>query len=410
MDESKVKARRLASDAILQLGTTNTNVLAHLNQLLKEFDDCDNEEVGVMVLMKIMATVAQETQQKNQQQPHSPTTSTSDSTYASNNLNTPPLLEDDDATKRVRETRRMLQDDDEVFQFVKGLVADLLRKNYVVIPRVLGLEAARELAQEVKNAHAAGKLKSGELAGGRTGKNTKYVLTAVRGDKIGWFDDDPCHDTSQRDEVEINEPDSDDESDFEEEQEEDENNEKVQNCWNGNGLQKFSKKMGTIVQLMASLIPELKHITTRSKAMVTCYPGQGTRYVRHVDNPHKNGRKLTVLYYLNEWKPGDGGEIRMFLKKSGQEKEVIVDIPPLIDTMVVFFSDERVPHEVLPTNVPRFTVTHWFYDEEEKKLAIETLKITDQDDIAIEEERIKQEIEKFEKEHGGTAQIMATNE
>eukprot|EP00056_Hartaetosiga_gracilis_P022664 m.32143 g.32143 ORF g.32143 m.32143 type:complete len:133 (-) comp9764_c0_seq1:8-406(-) len=114
------------------------------------------------------------------------------------------------------------------------------------------------------------------------------------------------------------------------------------------------------------------------------------------------------LSFPHNGKPGDGGELRMFFKKKGEEKETEVDIPPLIDTMVVFFSDERVPHEVLPTKVPRFTITHWFYDEEEKKRAMETLQHETQDDLAIEEERIRQEIDKFEKEHGQTADVTAT--
>ena len=47
--------------------------------------------------------------------------------------------------------------------------------------------------------------------------------------------------------------------------------------------------------------------------MVTWYPGNGARYIKHTDNNCKfgdgnscNGRRLTALTYLNdEWKTGD---------------------------------------------------------------------------------------------------------
>lgn len=111
-------------------------------------------------------------------------------------------------------------------------------------------------------------------------------------------------------------------------------------------------------------------INQRTKAMIACYPGCGTHYVKHVDNPNKDGRCITSIYYLNkDWDvQTQGGLLRMF--PLGQSTKV-ANIEPLFDRMLFFWSDRRNPHEVLPAYAVRFAITVWYFDAEERKNALQ---------------------------------------
>eukprot|EP00039_Didymoeca_costata_P024582 m.10738 g.10738 ORF g.10738 m.10738 type:complete len:576 (-) comp4313_c0_seq1:47-1774(-) len=289
---------------------------------------------------------------------------------------------------RYNHVRKLLEDEPDVKNTVEGLARDLTEKKFCLYPDFLGRAESVKLAVEVKQAWRKGKLKSGKLAGGRSGKNTRYTLEDIRGDKVGWFSGDPCHDDSTG-RLESNLLGDDIEG----------------ACWDGTTLKMLMRKIGTIVQLVASQIPELQGIETRSEAMVTCYPGNGSRYIKHADNPNRNGRKLTVIYYLNHgWKPGDGGELRIY--DEDDLDKTILDVPPVADTLLLFYSDRRVPHEVLPTNVERFAVTHWFYDHEERTEAErEAMGSGMSLDLQIERSRIEHEISKFEEKQNKKAQV-----
>lgn len=92
---------------------------------------------------------------------------------------------------------------------------------------------------------------------------------------------------------------------------------------------------------------ELSNAAFNAKLAVTT---SGSRYPCHIDNPVGNGmdvRKLTAILYLNpDWKDGDGGEIRLFVKDGEEVKKV--DLSPVGGRLLLFWSDE-IPHEVLPT-------------------------------------------------------------
>ncbi|KAL1504996.1 hypothetical protein AB1Y20_008760 [Prymnesium parvum] len=116
--------------------------------------------------------------------------------------------------------------------------------------------------------------------------------------------------------------------------------------------------------------PLLRHAEWRAaELMVSCFAANRSRYVRHTDNVCRagvgrrcNGRRLTVVGYLNDARddPTDGA-LRLYFAGSPTSAPR-VDIEPLQDRLVVFWSDERVPHEVLPTSFMRFAATMWYFD------------------------------------------------
>jgi [Skp1-protein]-hydroxyproline N-acetylglucosaminyltransferase len=103
-------------------------------------------------------------------------------------------------------------------------------------------------------------------------------------------------------------------------------------------------------------------------------PGGGSHFVKHTDTyatTHPDGvktkggedlsRLITCVYYLNDgWQPAHGGELRVFTRGSEFSSAVEWDVPPQLDTLLVFRSHD-VEHEVLPTSHERMAVTIWYY-------------------------------------------------
>jgi len=120
-------------------------------------------------------------------------------------------------------------------------------------------------------------------------------------------------------------------------------------------------------------------INSRTKAMVACYPGEGTHYVKHVDNPNKDGRCITAIYYLNrDWKPEkDGGALKIY---SACVEGVVAQVDPIFDRIIFFWSDRRNPHEVLPAFRERYAITVWYMDEKEKRDYEEKKKLKNRGD------------------------------
>ncbi|XP_051963260.1 prolyl hydroxylase EGLN2-like [Xyrauchen texanus] len=114
-------------------------------------------------------------------------------------------------------------------------------------------------------------------------------------------------------------------------------------------------------------------INGRTKAMVACYPGNGTGYVRHVDNPNGDGRCITCIYYLNkDWDVKvNGGLLQIY----PEGRSDVANIEPLFDRLLIFWSDRRNPHEVKPAFATRYAITVWYFDAKERAEAKEKYRL-----------------------------------
>lgn len=158
--------------------------------------------------------------------------------------------------------------------------------------------------------------REGELVKAGVGKESDYVvLGEVRGDYISW--------------IEENE-------------------------------QEFSHYFDKIRELTLQLNRSL-FLGIRDKEIHLAYYPPGGGYVKHIDNFSSGGnRVLSLITYLNdEWKEGDGGELRIYLDEKRGE---FTDIAPLGGRMVCFLSD-KILHEVLTAERPRMSITGWLLKE-----------------------------------------------
>lgn len=121
--------------------------------------------------------------------------------------------------------------------------------------------------------------------------------------------------------------------------------------------EKRDSEMAPFFGLMDELTQKLKQLCyvsiSGSEFHIAKYPA-GSYYHRHLDQfNERTNRQITVLLYLNEnWQPGDGGELVIY--KDG--KEIMVE--PIAKRLLLFKSDV-IEHEVLTTNVPRYSLTGW---------------------------------------------------
>nr|XP_019951199.1 PREDICTED: egl nine homolog 1 [Paralichthys olivaceus] len=193
-----------------------------------------------------------------------------------------------------------------------------------VVDNFLGAETGLGILDNVKALHKTGRFTDGQLVSQKS-DSTKDI----RGDKITWIEGREA------------------------------------------GCEKIRFLMSRMDDLIRHCNGKLGNYTIngRTKAMVACYPGNGTGYVRHVDNPNGDGRCVTCIYYLNkDWSAKEhGGLLRIFPEGKAQ----FADIEPKFDRLLLFWSDRRNPHEVQPAFSTRYAITVWYFDADERARAKE---------------------------------------
>lgn len=204
------------------------------------------------------------------------------------------------------------------------IVPCMKKHGICVIDNFLGEEFGRNILEDVRALYLTGGFTEGQLVSQRSDSSKD-----IRGDKITW--------------VEGKEP----------------------------GCERIAFLMSRMDDLIRHCNGKLGNyrINGRTKAMVACYPGNGTGYVRHVDNPNGDGRCVTCIYYLNkDWDAKEhGGLLRIFPEGTAQ----FADIEPKFDRLLLFWSDRRNPHEVQPAYATRYAITVWYFDADERARAKE---------------------------------------
>lgn len=216
----------------------------------------------------------------------------------------------------------------------KNVVHDLNKYGICVLDKFIGTKYGRLILDEVKNLYERGIFKKGEIVSPRPYASNE----SVRSDVTTWVDGTESYCKSI-----------------------------------GHLIQKLDLVVTTCNKMSDNGILSKYKLHRRTKAMVACYPGNGTHYKKHIDNPHKDGRCITCIYYLNHnWDvKKHGGLLRMF--PSARDSDV-AQIAPIFDRMIFFWSDKRNPHEVLPALATRFAITVWYFDADERDAALKAIE------------------------------------
>ncbi|KAH8294751.1 hypothetical protein KR018_002487, partial [Drosophila ironensis] len=221
----------------------------------------------------------------------------------------------------------------------RNIISDMNQYGLSVVDDFLGTERGLKILNEVRSMYNAGAFQDGMVVTNQKPDAPSAVRgDKIRGDKIKW--------------VGGNEP-------------------GCSNVWY------LTNQIDSVVYRVNTMkdngILGNYHIRERTRAMVACYPGSGTHYVMHVDNPNKDGRVITAIYYLNiNWDARESGGILRIRPTTGT---TVADIEPKFDRLIFFWSDIRNPHEVQPAHRTRYAITVWYFDAKEREEALNRAKL-----------------------------------
>ncbi|ARU86759.1 2OG-Fe(II) oxygenase [Pseudomonas sp. M30-35] len=190
---------------------------------------------------------------------------------------------------------------------LSSIVDDLAEQGWSLQPDFLTQALTLELAEECRKRAAQGTLLPASIGRGQR----QAVQEGIRGDRIQWLEPGQSHACDQY-------------------------------------LAKLESLRQAINQgLYLGLEDYESHFAL--------YP-PGAFYKKHVDRFRDDDRRaVSVVLYLNQqWQAEQGGELRLHLP-DGQ----VCDVQPQAGVLVIFLS-AGMPHEVLPAQRERLSLTGWF--------------------------------------------------
>ena len=124
-------------------------------------------------------------------------------------------------------------------------------------------------------------------------------------------------------------------------------------------------RVDAVVGRLQGEVPALREWGFIRSAQASHY-APGGHCIPHVDNPNRNGRKLTVLMYFNgEHTAADGGHLRLHLAKAaGGLEPGPVDIAPLAGRLV-FFPLRTPEPPASSSRAPTASRDAWYHDADE---------------------------------------------